>query len=242
MKKHLLILALAGLVLSGCQESIGANENTQTDSQPIATSNPNNERTIVLVQKGEKTAEPNLAYINFEISTSDQDLEVGRGEVDNKTIEIKESLKNLGIEEAMLETIYYNISPSYDETGQANGYYISHYMSVKVEEIGKVQDVIDSLSETTALVSNVSFDLDDQRKAELYDEAVKEAIQIAKLRADSIGEAMGVGVKDLIKVNESITSDFLYPMDMAMEAATMSGPITPGETTVRCDLELTFSY
>lgn len=201
---------------------------------------------------GEVTAVPETALLNMGVSKQAASVEEAQTQVNEVVNQITKKMKALGVEEKNIKTVNYSVNPNYDYTGgsqRINGYMVNADVQVKIKPVDKANQAIDAATKAGATnVGNVQFVLDDEKRAELEDQARQEAITKAKAKAESIAKTSGIRLGKLINVQESV-SGAQPPMPMRAEMAkdAMGGDIAiqntelnPGENKVIMTVSLSY--
>lgn len=151
------------------------------------------------------TAIPDLAIINLGIINDGSTVAVAQKSVVEKMNKIINSLKSeFKIDSKNIKTENYNVQPKYDwSDGKQRiiGYTVSQTIQVKIRDFDKIGDI---LAKATQLgVNNVSgpnFTIDDLEKikAEVREEAIKQA----KEKANSLAKQIGIKLGKIVNFSE----------------------------------------
>lgn len=201
---------------------------------------------------GEVTAVPETALLNMGVNKQAASVEEAQTQVNEVINQITEQMKALGVEEKNIKTVNYSVNPNYDYTGgsqKINGYMVNADVQVKIKPVDRANQAIDAATKAGATnVGNVQFVLDDDKRAELEEQARQEAITKAKAKAESIAKTSGIRLGKLINVQESV-SGVQPPMPMRAEMAkdaavtNLAVPATelnPGENKVTMTVSLSY--
>lgn len=207
---------------------------------------PREPNVITLEGEGKISGVPDLARVDIGLLSEGADIPKIQAENTAKVNAMLRALRDLGIQEADIQTSNYNISPiyRYDEGRQTvSGYMVSQNVSVKVRDLAKVGSVIARVGELGAnQVNGVTFTLDEP--AELQAEARKLAIEDAKDKAAELSRALGVKVVRIITFSESPGGTPIpYPMNLKSleDARGSTAPeIQPGTLDVASRVSITF--
>lgn len=162
---------------------------------------------------------------------------------------VNERIKAAGIPADAIQTTGYNLQPEFDYVNgkqTLRGYVARNQVQVRVDALAKTGDVIAAAVATGATsVSGVRFDLKDREAVER--EALRVAVQDARLRATAAATGAGVSIDRVIRVEEHrdmIDGPRPMQMNMAMmrqESAQAAVPIEAGEIEVRARVTLTMA-
>lgn len=242
IKKSIHITALAAaaaISLSAC-----AGTNPVPDSIKIE----NQKEHSILVQSTEEVkVVPDVAEIQFAITTQAADPKSCQDQNSQDLDRVITFLKESGIKEESIQTSSYGLDPVYDwNTGrEITGYEMRTGITVSdipMEETGGllsscVEAGINNISQVTYLSSEYDAK---------YQEALKKAIESAKVKASALAEAGGNSLGNMINVEEFINrSEARYTgyteagsaENMAKSAA-MS--VEPGQISVEAQIAVTF--
>ncbi len=202
---------------------------------------------------GEVTAIPDTAMINMGVSKTAPSVEEAQKQVNDVINQITTEVKNLGIEAKDIKTVNYSVNPNYDYTSgtqKINGYMVNADVQVKLKPVDKANQAIDAATKAGATnVGNVQFVLDDAKKAELEEQARKEAIEKAKAKAESIARTSGIKLGRLIDVQETgdlgVQPPTLMRAEFSKDAAGSANPVpatelNPGENKVSTTVSLSY--
>ncbi len=164
---------------------------------------------------------------------------------------IQTELKALGIPGNAIRTVSFNLHADWDYTNNRRvlrGYVVSNMAEVKVDDLTKVADVLDrSISAGGNTIHGVRWDLQNRDRVER--DALRQAVEDAKQRAEVSVAAAGARLGPVLRINEQ---RFEYQPRQMMDAGMMRAqraealampdtPINPGEIEVRASVTVAFS-
>lgn len=194
--------------------------------------------------EGKTVVRPDIALVNVGVQTNSSSVQQVQNNLNSNINEVTKALKALGIDEKDIKTTGYGIHPSYDWTSgrqRITGYSANTNLSIKVRNIDKVNEVIDTATSKGAnVVGNVSFDVDDRAKAE--DEARKEAVKEAKRKAEEAARAAGFRLGKIVSYSEN-QGDYPKPIgydSTRLESLAKEAPtdIQTGSTEIKITVTL----
>jgi uncharacterized protein YggE len=160
---------------------------------------------------------------------------------------VLERLKALGFTGDTVRTLSFGVEPEYDwstRTQVLKGYVARNVVEVRIDDIGRVGEVVDSAVESGATqVRNVRFTLKDMATVER--EALSMASADALARARALAEGVGRAVDRVVKLDEvgeaSPGPVMMQRMGAPMAAAEAapSTPVAAGEIEVQSRVTLT---
>lgn len=191
--------------------------------------------TLFTVQgKGEVAIVPDTALVNMGVSKTTNTVADAQNQVNAIINKITEELKALGVEEKNIKTTNYSVNPNYDYTAgsqRINGYMVNADVQVRIQPIDRANEAIDIATKNGATnVSNIQFVVNEDKQKELEEQARKEAIDVAKAKAQSISKVSGIRLGRLIDVKEAANDFQPRPMMAAMKEDSMAGNAAPPET------------
>ena len=155
------------------------------------------------------------------------------------------AIRAAGIAERDIQTSGISVHPQYrygdNQPPTITGYQASNTVSIKVRDIARLGEVLDALVASGAnQVNGPSFEID--RPEAVYDEARRDALELARARAEMYAKSLGMRVRRIVSISEGGGLQPPVPMmkAMAMDARMESAPVAPGETTLSASLDVVF--
>jgi uncharacterized protein len=173
-------------------------------------------KTDVFTVTGEGTVsiQPDIAYVNAGISQSASTVKQAQTKINEVINKITSGLKSLGVDSKDIKTTNYSINPTYDwssNTQKITGYSASTQLKIKITDIDKVNDVIDSATNNGAnQVDGVTFDVEDRQKAE--ETARKDAVDQANNKAQNAAKIAGFKLGKIIGYSENSDNNLIRPV------------------------------
>lgn len=196
---------------------------------------------------GKISQAPDSAHISFGVTKTATTVADAQNQTNSAISSILDSLKKLGIAEKDMQTTNYSVSPNYNfQAGNQTitGYTVTQQINLKLSPIEKVNQALDTITKNGAnLVGQVSFGFSDELQKKLEDKARQMAVQDAKDKAQSLANASGIHLGQIIDVTESASPQPPVIMPMAADAKDQgSAPtqITPGENTISTTVTLSY--
>jgi uncharacterized protein YggE len=208
--------------------------------------------TISVSGTGETQAKPDLAFVSVGVVTESPTAEQAQQENSAKMTAVIDAVKNLKIDAADIQTSALNLQPVYSNSprpsnGQPQivGYRATSQIRVRVKDIAKTGSVLDESVKAGANTGgNVRFGIADDD--ELSKQALKNAVQDARGKADAMAAALGVTITGVHSISEGSLS-----MPVAMQesfradlaAAPAAGtPVEPGELKITAQVRVVYTY
>ena len=221
--------------------------------------NPETQNSITVSGTGKVYTRPDLALVNFSVLTEDKTVAGAMAENTKKMNAVIGAIKNMGVDEKDLKTTNFYIYPRYEWTSQAvclsfpcppsdrkrvlTGYEVSQTIEVKIRDMVKIGDIIQSATDLGAnQLSDLQFTVD--KIEELQSEARKEAVENAKTKADDLARQLGVKLVRIISFQEGGASPMPKAYMMEAQALGVGGGEAPqietGENTIEANVSITY--
>jgi uncharacterized protein YggE len=205
------------------------------------------DRDIITVNgEGKVTATPDLALLNLGVYSDGATVAAVQQSNTAKMNAIIDAMKKAGIKDADIQTSNYSLQPKIDWSNDRQrviGYTLSQTVSVKVRDLTRVGDVLDSATGLGANdVNGVQFTIDDP--SSLQDEARIKAIKDATKKAEALADATGLHLVKVVSFSEStpgVPMPLMYDArasNLAPEAAKTQ--IEAGSLDVNTNVSVTF--
>jgi len=235
-KPALLALALAtGVPAMTAQAQAGPAFNLPSDATLLNVSADAESRRV-----------PDVATLSAGVVTQAADGNAAMRQNAEQMSKVVAAIKGAGIAERDIQTSGINLNPQYDfKDGQApriTGYQASNNVSLKVRDIAKLGKLFDLLAAQGAnQINGPTFEVDQPEPA--YDEARLAALKKAQARAETYARALGLKVRRIVSISEGRSGGMRPVMMMAAAPrakAEMDTSVSPGETTLSVNLDVTF--
>lgn len=201
--------------------------------------------TISFSGEGKVLAKPDIAKIDFAITTDGLTSKEAQNANSPKSKLVTDFLKKQGIEEKDVKTTSYNIYPQYNYprsgTPEIKGYQVTQSFEVKVRNLDKVSAVLDGLVSAGANnVTNLGFSTDDPEI--LKTEARTEAIADAKKKAKELEKQLGIRLGKIVNFGENSGGmPGIFYAKSAEVGLGGGGPSVPtGENEIVVNITLTY--
>ena len=158
---------------------------------------------------------PDLATITVGVETQAATSELARQQNTQAINDTIDAVVALGIDEADIQTSNLSMWATYNDSGNIRGYRMNMDLTITVREIDLAGQVIDvAIGSGTNSLSNVEYGLSNE--AELYQQALEQAVAKAREKADALAAASGKVVSD----TQTITENTRYASAVSMNADT----------------------
>lgn len=161
---------------------------------------------------------------------------------------VHQKLESLGIPKDAIRTVAFNLNADWDYSNNRRvlrGYVVSNHVEVKVDALDKLADVLDqSIAAGANAIHGVRWDLQNRDRVER--DALRQAVEDAKQRAEVAVAAAGSKLGPVLRINEQRFESRPRQIDMMMRAEAAAAapapetPISPGEIEVRASVTVAF--
>lgn len=234
-KKNLVaivIVLVLGLALAACG-GVAPVTQTATPGQQGTTAGVGG---ITVVGQGTAYGQPDQATVIVGVDTFAPTVEEATTQNQTTLDNVMAALEAAGIASEDIQTTNYSLYAEqiYGDRGPEGiaGYRVSNQVNVKIRDISLVGDVLAAVTEAGAnAIYGVNFSVADP--AALEAEARANAVEDARLRAESLAELGGVTLGDVTIISEVVGTPVM-PLGMggggfAMEQAASAPGISPGQ-------------
>lgn len=250
MKKvMIIILGISMIALITGMLGCGSDETLIDEGAIVVNTNPQNTG-IWVSADGEVMADPDLATLQLGIEAHAKTVEQAQADAAASMDAVMSALKAAGIDEKDIQTSYYSIYPNQrwdpdTEEYIVTGYRVSNMVTVKMRDLQKVGDTIDSVATAggdLTRIQGISFSVEDPTTYQV--EARKEAFDRAKAKAEQMAQLSGVTLGEVTYMTESF--GYISPIRVSMDAyaeksmGSASTPISPGEQEITANIQLAF--
>lgn len=205
------------------------------------------ERTISVTAQGSADAEPDRAVVRVAVVAEGEDPSTVRDDLATGAADLRQGLSDAGVDEDDLQTAEYEIReprrpPREDDDAPA--YRGIHAFEVTVDDVDEVGAVVDAAASAGADVQHVRFTLSEEKRADLRDEALENAMDDADRQATTLAQASDLAVTGVVEID---ATDRQYrPVEydaVATESADAGGgtAIESGEVSVTTSVRVTYN-
>lgn len=237
-----LAAAVLAMNITACSKTGPASQTTESQAG-------NQKSDSILVQSTEEVkVVPDIARISFTITTQEEDPQACQTRNSEDLNRVITFLKEAGIDQKSIQTSSYGMNPVYDwSLGQSiTGYEMQTGITVSDLPIAQTGELLSSCVEAGINgIDNVTY-LSSQYDAS-YEEALKKAVEAAKVKAEAIASASGRSIGKVLRVEEAASYPDArytgYSMDAGIEAAKAADSqmaVEPGELSVTAQISVEF--
>jgi len=207
------VLVLAGTVLP--------------QDRPTLTAQPN---TVFAGGDGKFEADPDTAVIQFNISAQESTSRAAYDRASKAAEQIRELLRNHGIEPKTAQFGYFSLEPVYDYKNSKRklaGYQVNANVTLKLKDFSKIAPILEQLADLDVTADqNLTYTLDDMEAAKA--KAVEDAYRRARDAAAAVARAGGRTLGELSYA--SVDTSEPPPVRPLMRMSTVQAQIQPAPT------------
>jgi uncharacterized protein YggE len=232
-------VAIGALVLLGGHATGAATGAAQPLEQ--ATPVPH---TISVSGEGEARGAPNVAYVSVGVVIQAPTAAEATGQNSRLMTAVLDALRARGVGSSDLQTSGLSVSPQYAHDGrEVVGYQATNNVTVTVNQVDRAGELLDvALGAGANRIWGLRFGL--RNPAALRQEALAEAVQSARHKAEALAAELGVRVVGVSSVTEEVISAAVPragPVAMA-QAEAAPPPVEPGELRVTTRVRVAFLF
>lgn len=241
---------LAGVaVVAALLATAGAATAFSSGGSPVAAqqSQAQMSDTITVGASGQVQAEADRAVVRVGVVATGDDIETVREQLSSNASSMRSALEEMGIDGGQVRTAYYDISTNRRYGGgpsEEPEYRALHAFEITVEDPDSVGQVVDTAVTNGANeVDGIEFTLSADRREELRQEALSEAMDSARGEASTIADAEDLTVTGVDRVSTTEYSSRPYSLDSAGLAANAGGgstSIDSGPVTVSASVTVVY--
>jgi uncharacterized protein YggE len=239
LKKSVLFVALAALVLAGCSGT------TTTVAVPAGYTTG-----LTVSGQGQVELAPDVAYVTIGVHTEAADISEAVSQNADQVANVMEALVGMGVAREDMQTSNFSLytGEDYDPfTGQSLGplYTVDNTVNVTVRDLENMGNLLDgAISAGANSIWGVTFDVDDKDAA--MQEARDEALAEAMSEAEALATAAGVNLGGIQSLTYSNVSTGYYGPYYGMGgggggAAESATSIVPGLITVTAEVVVSYT-
>lgn len=208
---------------------------------------------VTVMGEGEARAAPDLAMTSLTVLRTGETAQAALADANEASAAVAAAMRELGIEDADLQTGSFSVSPQYRyenrEDGTAlppeiAGYEARNTLSVRVRDLDRLGEVLDrAIGEGVNQGGDIRFLIEDQ--SALENEAREEAFERARASAETLARAAGRSLGTATAISDEMAAAFPPPMPMASRMMAEQGaggsvPVEIGENAVTARVRVVF--
>lgn len=221
----------------------------------VPAANGGTEGTITVSASASVSLVPDKASITFGVTTQEETAALAQSRNGEDVARVIAALTAAGVDEKSIRTEYYSLYPQYDysftESGEprVTGYMATTTLSVRDRDIAELGDLLSVCVDAGInRIESVSFLCSGYDEA--YREALKQAVDASREKAEALAEAAGRSLGGVVSVTEgwqdtsarygrAVNASYDTVAEAAMEAG---GPtLQPGETEISATVTVSYA-
>jgi len=237
-RKAIATVGVAALVVLAAAATLTAGLGTAGADAPDATSG---DRSIQVSATGDASAAPDQALVRVSVTATGDDPASVRDDLADGAEELRSALDELDVE---YKTVSFSLREErrYEERDVAP-YRGVHAFEVTLDDPDATGSVVDAAANANASIQQVTLTLSEDRRKELRNEAITNAMDDARQQASTIASAGGLTADDVHSVQAS--QEYYRPTQYEMAAAAGDGggstSIDAGDVSVSYRVQVTYN-
>jgi uncharacterized protein YggE len=235
------LIGVLAVLVAGTVGAVGLG--LATDGSPDAAPG---QSTVSVSATGTATAEPDQAEVRVVVTATGNDTSDVRSALATKADALRDELDALGVD---YETQHYGIGEIHDRGRDRTSddsdadYRGIHAFAVTIDDIDRVGTVIDGAADVGAEIHGVHLTLSDEKRADLRDDAIENAMDDARSQADTIASASDLTITTVATVDASMDryTPVAYETAAASDGATPETNIDAGDVSVTYTVSVTYN-
>ena len=247
MEKHNHMMIMVLIIVGLLTVTIVALTRIQAPSQGA------DQQAISVAGRADLSVAPDEATVYISVITKEPTAKRAQEENARLMNTVMEALGEAGLDEDQMETTRFSLYPrqTYDRTTgkyKDEGFEATHTLELSLDDVEKVGDYIDvAVRNGATSVERVSFSLSPELQKATNDDVLGKAAGEARDKAESIADALGVSLGEVVGVSESnfdyMPFDYYPEATMAMDegVAVKSTSISPEDVSVRASVQVSYA-
>lgn len=228
------VLLLAGVLLVAAAIAGVAQPHLGRSATPSAGT------TITVTGNGTVNSTPDRVSFDFGVQTRAATAAEALNRNAAQARSIVAALKKAGIASSEIQTAQVSLWPQTSSNGiEITGYQASNSVQVTAG-LGKAGDLVDAAVRAGANTVD-GPNLDTADKSSLYNDALKQALSVAKDKAQAIAGAAGLTLTSVVKVTEGGNAAPMPYFDALRSTAAANVPIEAGTQQIQASVTVTYS-
>ncbi|TPE47360.1 SIMPL domain-containing protein [Amaricoccus solimangrovi] len=210
---------------------------------PAVAENAPPARIVTVTGSGRVSAAPDIATISGGVETQAPTAAGALSANSEAMGHVLAALEGLGVAKADIQTTRLSLDPVWDQPengrapGRITGYEAGNMVTITLRDTARLGAAIDAMSAGGAnRIYGISFDIADPR--EQLDKARETAVKDARAKAETLARSAGVGLGEVLTIDESVRGGGPAPMRAQMEAAP---PVSAGSVELGTDVTITYA-
>lgn len=208
--------------------------------------------TISLNGTGSMSIAPDMAIVSFGVVKEAKTARTALDENNKAMASILKAMEENGIEKKDLQTSGFNIQPKYfypkrnangeQASPEITGYIVSNNLTIRIRDIDKAGEILD-LSVTLGINSGGNIQFTNADTSAVLKEARIMAVKDAVEKAQTLADAAGVKLGDILNISENISRPMPIGIAQARSLSVQedaSVPIASGENSYSVTVQMSW--
>lgn len=194
---------------------------------------------------GTATVVPDIAYITFEITQTNDSLAVAQQQANARINKAIGALKQHGITDKEIRTVSYYVTPGLN--GNGKGFTVNQQTAITVKPIEKINEIINVLDGYDVNVeTSVMLGFSEELKKKILNQIRTDAVNDAKEKAQSLAKASGVKLGRIINVQETPPvfpdpiNNNMINLDQNADQANQPTSVNPDQNTITTSVTVSY--
>lgn len=237
-----LVLVMGFLLSGGCLAA--EQPGTAGPSRP-------SEPLLSVSGKGEVSARPDRATVNLGAVWQAEQAAEAQRQVNRVMQQAAQQIRGLNIPEESISTVGLSLEPVYAQPGRGQqefeprivGFRARNTIRIRVDDLSKIGPVLDvGIGAGANEIQGIQFEL--KNDVEARREALRRAVGDARVKAETIAEALGVKLAHVAEVAEAEVGfrppEPFFAGRMVQATIGMETPVLPGQIQVQANVTLRY--
>lgn len=203
-------------------------------------------RQIIVQGEGRVSAVPDMAVVNLGVQREAREASAAMQAASEAMSQVLARLAEVGVASEDIQTTRIGLDPRWQHSDngappRVTGYVATNDLSVRVRDLDDLGQLLDAIvSDGANTMNGLSFSVSDTQ--ELEAEARKEAVQDARRRAETLADAAGANLGEVISLSEEVSGGGgpQPMMEMAMSDRS-SVPMAAGEVDITVSVRVVYT-
>jgi len=218
----------------------------QAQTQPPTAQANTGSRTISVTGSGQAGAQPDVAVVRLGARTDADTAQEALSENNRQMQALLNALTGAGVPDENIQTSFVQLQPRYNQpTGDAAdqleliGYTAINIVQVRLEDIDRLGEVLDAAVNAGGnTIEGIHFELSDP--SSLYAEAMEEALEDARLKAEQLADLAGVELGEIVSISEGFNNPIPFAGGGALNQVQADVVVAPGMQSIFVQLQVTW--
>ncbi len=201
------------------------------------------EKIVTVTGSGGVEVVPDVVTITIGVETTGATAEAARTNSNQAINTTVEQVKALGVEDKDISTSGISLYPTYNNAGTVSGYRMSMDLKIVSRDLEQASKVIDvAIASGSNSLGRIQYSVSNE--AEVYQQALTEAVKAAREKAQLLAQAEGKTIKEVQNITEEGSVAVVYKENpdtaFAAESLKNDTALMAGTSTITAQVTATF--